>query len=1192
MLRVELLGRFQLRIDEQLRTLSSHRLQSLLAYLVLNAGNSLSRQHIAFLFWPDSSEEHAFACLRKNLHELKQRLPDCDPFLRADRHSITWLVSPAWTCDVHEFEALTRAEIAGADDLRRSLSLYAGELLPGCYDDWIQPRRDALQRQFRDILSRGIQVLEGQRCYSEAIAIAQRLLELDRLNEESYRTLMRLFSLYGDRATALKLYHDCARVLRRELAVVPSSETKTIYQSLLRAEGSARIIVSESRPPLVGRQEEWRMLRECLERTEREGPATLLLRGAPGIGKTRLAEALADHATCLGWTALSSRCMELEDPLPLSTLASIVRLLPLDRLEPSWRRELLPLLPEQSESRKEDALREPDVRRQRLYEAAAKALATVQPCLLTLNDIQWCDSASLDWLIFLLRTYPHLKVLLLLTGRQDELTRASGLVRSLARLRQAGAFEALDILPLTPEDTRALATSLLDPADTQANLEGLQHESQGNPLYLIELIRLGYGHDRSEIGVSIPPTFQAIWEARLARLDHDTFHLVGFLAVLSRPCTVQQLLTLLEMETSVLLPRLTLLTECGLLAWLEDGSCGFSHPRLSDFTRESLGPALRPVLHLKAARGLEQLLIQSGRLELHQEIAEHLLRAHDLAGAGLHRLKAAKAALRMGARQDALRIADSVLNLAVADARGMHLHFEALLLSERILDGMGDRSRQEGILSRLLHVAQEAQAPAGWYPQVLLLFVRRAIRLGSMNDVQGMLDEADRVAAALGLAGLQADLLLARAQELYQRAPREPEVQGLLERALKTVEGHGNTALYDEISSMLLYVRATSGLLQPSGMPSGTSSGTSSGTPSGTPSGTSSGTSSGTLARAPVQSIRVKHSAPPSTSVEALERRLGVHRDQARMALALGDACTSAEQAREALVLAQQLKDPFQIAQHASWIGFSLYLLRQFSEAHRFFGISLEAARQSESQRRALSCLLWACELHLELGRIDAAGALLEEATQQCQVLNDALMWSYTLASSSRLELVRARAEQGEALALEGLRVLREGVGETSGSFGVLHRWLGHALLAQGRWDEAWVSLQACVDTSVGIDRYFHAQDAQASLAGLHALEGRLELALTTLDPLMVRLGGPVVAYVAPQKPLLIQAQVLALLDREREADDAVLRARWLLDDTLKGLDATDAAWYKSLPQSQTLLTQETRTVLDFRTLLGATALR
>src|SRR5258707_14291118 len=167
------------------------RLQALLAYLLLHRDAPQDRSHLAFLFWPDSTEAQAHTNLRKLLYQLRQSLPEIEPFLLIDNRSLQWLPAGperAWTLDLLTLEqALARAaEAEQARDtsaLRQSLEqaveLYRGELLPGCYDEWLLPERDYWHELFLQGARRLCALLEQEGGFDPAVTIAQRPLRPD-----------------------------------------------------------------------------------------------------------------------------------------------------------------------------------------------------------------------------------------------------------------------------------------------------------------------------------------------------------------------------------------------------------------------------------------------------------------------------------------------------------------------------------------------------------------------------------------------------------------------------------------------------------------------------------------------------------------------------------------------------------------------------------------------------------------------------------------------------------------------------------------------------------------------------------------------------------------------------------------------------------------------------------------------------
>src|SRR5579871_3614 len=113
-LHLRLLGDFNLLYnDQQVTSLNTMRLQSLLAYLVLHRDVPQQRQHLAFLFWPDTTEAQARNNLRQLLHQLRQAFPPVEQCLSADTHMLHWHSVTSCQLDVAEFEqALSLADAA------------------------------------------------------------------------------------------------------------------------------------------------------------------------------------------------------------------------------------------------------------------------------------------------------------------------------------------------------------------------------------------------------------------------------------------------------------------------------------------------------------------------------------------------------------------------------------------------------------------------------------------------------------------------------------------------------------------------------------------------------------------------------------------------------------------------------------------------------------------------------------------------------------------------------------------------------------------------------------------------------------------------------------------------------------------------------------------------------------------------
>jgi predicted ATPase/DNA-binding SARP family transcriptional activator len=259
-LSIRLLGEFSfLYRGAEVLGLHGDRVQSLLAWLLLHPDAPQSRQHLAFLFWPDSPESQARTNLRNLLHTLRQHLPEPERFLATTNLTLQWQGNGV-LLDVDEF----RRHCAAAEDAQKAgdlpaaraaweqaVAAYRGELLPGNYDDWIIPVREELRDEYDRALERLMYLVEEMGDLREALRYSQQRLLQDPLNEAAYVAQMRLYAALGDRAGIRRVYEQAASLLRRELDVEPAPSTQQAYADYLRAAPEAAAPSSSLRAPLT-----------------------------------------------------------------------------------------------------------------------------------------------------------------------------------------------------------------------------------------------------------------------------------------------------------------------------------------------------------------------------------------------------------------------------------------------------------------------------------------------------------------------------------------------------------------------------------------------------------------------------------------------------------------------------------------------------------------------------------------------------------------------------------------------------------------------------------------------------------------------------------------------------------------------------------------------------------------------------
>ena len=122
-------------------------------------------------------------------------------------------------------------------------SLYRGPFLADWpFEDWAAARRAELEELFKGVVERLAAALVDAGRPREAIPRYRRLLLLEPEREGWHRDLMRAYAAAGERALALRQFHACRTLLRREQGVEPDAETRALYAALLREEDAAEVL--------------------------------------------------------------------------------------------------------------------------------------------------------------------------------------------------------------------------------------------------------------------------------------------------------------------------------------------------------------------------------------------------------------------------------------------------------------------------------------------------------------------------------------------------------------------------------------------------------------------------------------------------------------------------------------------------------------------------------------------------------------------------------------------------------------------------------------------------------------------------------------------------------------------------------------------------------------------------------------
>ncbi len=409
--------------------------------------------------------------------------------------------------------------------------------------------------------------------------------------------------------------------------------------------------------PLIGRSAEWRTVQEALQAALQGRARWLSIRGEAGIGKTRLAEELISWARGQGIFVARTRAYQTEGSLAYAPVAELLRQFHkahrLSGLSDAWLVEIARLVPEVSEGRTNLEAPGPLIenwQRTRFYEALGRAVLSGDgPVVLVVDDLQWLDQESLEWLHYLMRFDTHARLLVTGLFRDHAVEANHALTKVLRALQQHDQLTDIKLRPLAAEDSVSLAEHVRGSTLGTEEQEQLITHLEGNPLFIVETIRSlltradGWPGAASVVtpgspppgdAAELPPKIVAVIQSRFAPLSADARGLMELAAVLGRSFDYQLLATASSTPADELADTLDELWKRQIFREQDANSYDFSHDLIRDVAEAQISAPKRRALHLRIAEALEELYADDweeidGELAVHYEEAGILEQAVD-----------------------------------------------------------------------------------------------------------------------------------------------------------------------------------------------------------------------------------------------------------------------------------------------------------------------------------------------------------------------------------------------------------------------------------------------------------------------------------------------------------------------------------------------------------------------------------
>ena len=453
-----------------------------------------------------------------------------------------------------------------------------------------------------------------------------------------------------------------------------------------------------------------------------EGREVLLVSGEAGLGKTTLVAEAARAAFDTGACVLFGHCEEdLATPYQLfaEALGHYVTHAPEEQLlahVEAHGSELSRLVPDAGQSHSRTCHRRRPPTPTPSGSCSSPPLSVFwarcprqQPVVLVLDDLQWADKGSLLLLRHLAAAEQAMRVLILGTYRDSELSQTHPLTDTLAALHRLRGVSRIELAGLDDSGVVALLEAAAGQSLDAAGV-GLAHavyrETDGNPFFVSEVLR-----HLSETGaiyqdtsgrwvaesaleqLALPDSVRVVIGARVGRLGKDAGRVLSVASVIGRDFDLDLLARATKTSEDDLLDILDAAASVALVREVADtGRYSFAHALIQHTLYEDLGHNRRARAHRQVAEALEDLCGDRPGARV-GELARHWICATqpiDLAKAIGYSKQAGDAALGALAPGDALRYYAQALDLypQVADPDPV--------LGIDLAIGLGTAQRQTG----------------------------------------------------------------------------------------------------------------------------------------------------------------------------------------------------------------------------------------------------------------------------------------------------------------------------------------------------------------------------------------------------------------------------------------------------------------------------------------------------------------
>jgi tetratricopeptide (TPR) repeat protein len=428
----------------------------------------------------------------------------------------------------------------------------------------------------------------------------------------------------------------------------------------------------------VGRKHELDQLSQFLECAIGGRGTTVFISGEAGSGKTRLIKQFSELAQKKNIQVLTGWCLSNSAEPYFPFTEAFESFLSSETSSLAKQETLKTSLIELNRTEGQEIT--PQTWRDKTFAAITKELLTLstnKPMIFLIDDLHWADSASLSLLHYISRAIEAERILIISTFREEELNtqtndlpNSSPLVQTVRLMGREGLYHKIKLGQFESKEIRLIAENMLGGKIDQAFEKKLQLESHGNPLFIVESLRLlskqgsiiqennQWIHNIEKF--EIPAKVKDVILRRLDALTPIQRKALNAASVIGSKFDPDLLAAVIAKDSLDILEELTTIAKATLLIHDEGKLYRFDHAKYQEMLYEEIPEPLKTKYHLRIAQKLEASNQSSDDLQL-AELAYHYVQSQNNEKAIEYSLLAGKNSLARYSNAEAIKHFNFVL---------------------------------------------------------------------------------------------------------------------------------------------------------------------------------------------------------------------------------------------------------------------------------------------------------------------------------------------------------------------------------------------------------------------------------------------------------------------------------------------------------------------------------------------------